>query len=70
VGLAAVVVEEHARDCGASCETITTLGAVDDERAVVGHERQLAEVDLLLADVLDGLLRARALPCRARRGAP
>ena len=35
------------------------LGAVDDERAVVGHERQFAEVDLLLTHVLDGLLGAR-----------
>src|SRR6476619_8634260 len=33
--------------------------AVDDERAVVGHERQFAQVDLLLTHVLDGLLRAR-----------
>ena len=35
-----------------------TLGAVDDEGAVVGHERQLTEVHLLLAHVLDGLLGA------------
>src|SRR4030095_4734547 len=31
------------------------LGAVDDERAVVGHQRDVAEVDLLLLDVADGL---------------
>ena len=31
------------------------LGAVDDEGAVVGHERDLAEVDLLLLDVADRL---------------
>jgi len=31
------------------------LGAVDDERAVVGHQGHLAHVDLLLLDLLDGL---------------
>src|SRR5262249_12552127 len=31
------------------------LGAVDDERAVLGHQRDIAEVDLLLLDVADGL---------------
>ena len=31
------------------------LGAVDDERAVVRHQRDVAEVDLLLLDVADGL---------------
>ena len=31
------------------------FGAVDDERAVVGHERHVAEVDLLLLDVPDRL---------------
>ena len=31
------------------------LGPVDDERAVVGHQRDVAEVDLLLLDVADGL---------------
>jgi len=30
------------------------LGAVDDERALVGHERDVAHVDVLLLDVLDG----------------
>ncbi len=34
------------------------LGAVDDERAVVGHERQFAQVHFLFAHVLDGLLGA------------
>jgi hypothetical protein len=58
VRLAAVVVEEHA---GAAVQLGDdhALGAVDDEGAVVGHQRQLAQVDLLLADVLDGLLGAR-----------
>ena len=31
------------------------LGAVDDERAVVAHQRDVAEVDLLLLDVADRL---------------
>jgi hypothetical protein len=38
-----------------SCETMTRSGAVDDERAVVRHQRDVAEVDLLLLDVADGL---------------
>ena len=29
------------------------LGSVDHERAVLGHQRDLAEIDLLLLDVLD-----------------
>ena len=54
VGLALVVIEEHAgrtvhlRDDDA-------LGAVDDEGAVHGHERDIAHVDVLLLDVLDRL---------------
>ncbi|MEH2616270.1 hypothetical protein V1285_001216 [Bradyrhizobium sp. AZCC 1620] len=54
MGLALVVVEEHAgrtvhlRDDDA-------LGAVDDEGAVHGHERDIAHVDVLLLDVLDRL---------------
>jgi hypothetical protein len=35
-----------------------TLGTVDDEGTVLGHERDLAEVDLLLLDVANGALRA------------
>ena len=31
------------------------LGAIDDEGAVLGHQRQGAEIDLLLLDVPDGL---------------
>ena len=31
------------------------LGPVDDEGAVLGHQRDLAEVDLLLLHVADGL---------------
>src|SRR5450756_1271307 len=41
-----------------------TLGAVDDERAVVRHERDLAEVDLLLLDVPDRPLLGSALSGR------
>src|SRR5690606_25178580 len=37
------------------------LGAVHDERAVLGHQRDLAEVDLLLLDVLDRLGRRLAV---------
>ena len=54
MGLALVVIEEHAgrtvhlRDDDA-------LGAVDDEGAVHGHERDVAHVDVLLLDVLDRL---------------
>ena len=57
VALATVVVEEHAGRA-MQLRNDDTLGAVDDEGAVVGHERQFAEVDLLLAHVLDGLLGA------------
>src|SRR4029079_3366873 len=31
------------------------LGAVDDERAVLRHQRDVTEIDLLLFDVADGL---------------
>ena len=57
MGLAAVVIEEHARRAVQLADD-DALGAVDDEGAVVGHQRQLAEVDLLLAHVLDRLLGA------------
>jgi hypothetical protein len=33
------------------------LSAVDDERPVFCHQRNFAEIDLLLLDVLDGLVR-------------
>ena len=58
VRLALVVVEEHARRA-VQLRHDHALGAVDHERAVVGHQRHFAEIDLLLADVLDLLLRAR-----------
>src|SRR3546814_3520524 len=60
MGLAAVVVEEHARRT-VQLRDDDALGAVDDEGAVVGHERDLAHVDLLLLHVLDGLARRLAV---------
>src|SRR5690606_29740586 len=49
-----VVVEEHT--CGAvQLGDDDPLGAVDDESPGLRHERDLAEVDLLLLDVTDGL---------------
>ena len=56
VGLALVVVEEDARRAVHLADD-DALGAVDDEGAVVGHERHVAHVDILLLDVAD---RARA----------
>jgi hypothetical protein len=55
VGLAAVVLEEHARRT-VQLGHDDPLGTVDDEGAVVGHERNLAHVHFLLLDFLDGLL--------------
>ena len=57
VRLAAVVIEEHA---GAAVQLRhdDPLGTVDDEGAVVGHERQLAQIYFLLTHVFDGLLGA------------
>ena len=71
--LALVVLEEHARRA-VQLRDDHALGAVDDERAVVGHQRHFAHVDLLLLDLLDGLgLRRLAvvddhLQLRAHRG--
>ena len=53
VGLALVVVEEDARRT-VHLGDDDALGAVDDEGALVGHERDVAHVDVLLLDVLDG----------------
>ncbi len=54
VGLALVVVEE---DAGRPVKLgdDDALGAVDDEGPVLGHQRDLTEVDLLLLDVADRL---------------
>ena len=54
VGLALVVVEEDARRA-VQLRHHHALGAVDDEGAVLGHERDLAHVDVLLLDVLHAL---------------
>ena len=51
--LALVVVEEHARRA-VHLRDDHALGAVHDEGAVVGHERHVAHVDVLLLDVLHG----------------
>jgi hypothetical protein len=72
VGLAAVVLEEHA---GRAMQLghDHTLGAVDDERASRGHERNLAHVDFLLLHFLDRFLGRFAVQdhqahARAQRG--
>ena len=54
VGLAAVVVVEDARRT-VHLRHDHPLGAVDHERAVVGHQRQVAHVDVLLLDVAHAL---------------
>ena len=59
VRLALVVVEEDAR-AAVELADDDALGAVDDERAGLGHQRDLAEVDLLLLDVADDALAAVA----------
>src|SRR6185295_8701167 len=53
--LAAVVLEEHAGRA-VQLGDDHALGAVDDERAGGGHERDLAHVDLLLLHLLGGRL--------------
>ena len=60
MSLAAVVIEEHAR-AAMQLRDDDPLGAVDDEGAVLGHQRQFAEVHLLFAHVLDRLLGAAGL---------
>ena len=79
VGLALVVLEEHARRA-VQLRDDHALRAVHDERAVVRHERDLAHVDFLLLDALDDLLVAPGLlvvdhqpqldPQRGRVGLP
>ena len=55
MGLAAIMVEEHP---GRTMQLgdDDPLGAVDDEGAVVGHQRQFAHVDFLFPDFLDDLV--------------
>ena len=55
MGLPLVVVEEDAR-AAVELRDDDTLGAVDDERPGVGHQRDFPEVDLLLLDVADDAL--------------
>jgi len=57
--LALVVVEEDARATVQLTDN-DTLGPVDDERSGVGHQRDLAEVDLLLFDVAHDALATLA----------
>ena len=52
--LALVVIEEHAGRA-VHLRDDDALGAVDDEGAVHGHERNVAHVDVLFLDVLDRL---------------
>ena len=54
MGLALVVIVEDAR-AAVQLADHDALGTVDDEGTVVRHERDLAEKDLLLLDVADGL---------------
>ena len=61
VGLALVMLEEHTRRA-VQLRHDHTLGTVDDERALVGHQGHFAHVDLLLLHFLDHLgLRRRGL---------
>ncbi len=59
MGLALVVIEEHARR-PMELAHHDALGAVDDERARLGHQRNLAEVDFLLLDVAHDALATLA----------
>ena len=72
MGLCLVLVKEHA---GASVELGDdyTLGAVEDERAVLGHQGDVTEIDVLLLDflrlggvilVVDGKAHLRMERCR------
>ena len=54
------MIKEHARRT-VQLRDDDALGAIDDEGAGVGHERQFAHVDFLLLDVLDGLVRRLAV---------
>ena len=57
VRLALVVIEEHARRT-VQLRHDDALGAVDNKRTVIGHQRHFAEINFLLANVLDRLRRA------------
>ena len=60
MGLALVVVEEHAGGA-VQLGDDDALRAVDDESAVFRHQRQFAHVDFLLLDVLDLLCIGRGI---------
>jgi hypothetical protein len=72
VGLAAVVLEEHARGT-VQLGNDDAFGTVDDEGAVGGHERNFAHVNFLLAHFfttgLDDSLSRMVRRIRARSGA-
>ena len=55
VALRLNALEEHARGA-VQLRNDDALGAVDDERSVVRHQRNFAEEDFLLLDVADGFL--------------
>ena len=52
MGLALIVVEEHAGRT-VHLRDNDPLGTIDDKGALVGHERNIAHVDVLLLDILD-----------------
>ncbi len=53
VGLAAIMIEQHARRTVHLADD-HAFGAVDDKGAVLGHERHVAHVDVLLLDIEHG----------------
>jgi len=66
VRLAAVVVEQHARRAVHLADD-DALGPVDDEGAVVGHERDIAHVDVLLLDIDEALGLGLAVDLEGRQ---
>src|SRR5579859_7178461 len=57
VALRRNTLEEHAGRA-VQLRNNDALGPINDERAVLGHQRNFAEEDLLLLDVADGLVAA------------
>ena len=55
MGLAAVVLEEHAR-AAVQLGDDDAFGTVDDERTVLGHQRDFTHVHVVFADFLDDRL--------------
>ena len=60
VGLAAVMVEEHAW-AAVQLRHDDAFGAVNDEGGIAGHQWQVAHEHFLFLDVLDGLVRGFAV---------